>query len=112
MINFPNKNFFISFKLIIIKSCIYIPFIFILEQNNSKSLRVTKIKPLDELLKMSKEELFQYLKESEISMQSTDSVQIVPFEHGTKILYYHKDQAKPYKTRAYLNKIEDSESLK
>jgi hypothetical protein len=75
-------------------------------------LRVTKIKPLDELLKMSKEELFQYLKESESSMQSTDSVQIVPFEHGTKILYYHKDQIKPYKTRAYLNKIEDSESLK
>ncbi|MGI0026531.1 MAG: hypothetical protein ACREAD_01640 [Nitrosopumilaceae archaeon] len=75
-------------------------------------MRVTKIKPLDELLKMSKEELFQYLKESESSMQATDSVQIVPFEHGTKILYYHKDQTKPYKTRAYLNKVEDSELLK
>ena len=75
-------------------------------------MRVTKIKPLDELLKMSKEELFQYLKESESSMQSTDSIEIVPFEHGTKILYYHKDQTKPYKTRAYLNKIEDSDLLK
>ena len=75
-------------------------------------MRITKIKPLDELLKMSKEELFEYLKESEISMQPTDSIEVVPFEHGTKILYYHKDQIKPYKTRAYLNKIEDSEMLK
>ena len=75
-------------------------------------MRITKIKPLDELLKMSKEELFEYLKESEISMQPTDSIEVVPFEHGTKILYYHKDQTKPYKTRAYLNKIEDSDMLK
>jgi hypothetical protein len=45
-------------------------------------------------------------------MQPTDSVEVVPFEHGTKILYYHKDQLKPYKTRAYLNKIEDSDMLK
>ena len=75
-------------------------------------MRVTKIKPVDELLKMSKEELFEYLKESEISMHPTDSIEVVPFEHGTKILYYHKDQTKPYKTRAYLNKIEDSEMLK
>jgi len=60
---------------------------------------------------MSKEELLEYLRESENSMQSTDSIEIVPFEHGTKILYYHKDQAKPYKTRAYLNKIEDSDLL-
>ncbi|MBI3640168.1 MAG: hypothetical protein HY223_07630 [Thaumarchaeota archaeon] len=75
-------------------------------------MRDTKIKPLDELLKMSKEELFQYLKESESSMQSTDSIEIVPFEHGTKIVYYHKDQTKPYKTRAYLNKVEDSDLLK
>ncbi|HEV2192003.1 MAG TPA: hypothetical protein VGR54_00080 [Nitrosopumilaceae archaeon] len=74
-------------------------------------MRVSKIKPLDELLKMSKEELFEYLKESESSMQSTDSIEIVPFEHGTKILYYHKDQTKPYKTRAYLNKVEDSDLL-
>jgi hypothetical protein len=74
-------------------------------------LRVSKTKPLDELLKMSKEELFEYLKESESSMQSTDSIEIVPFEHGTKILYYHKGQTKPYKTRAYLNKVEDSDLL-
>ena len=61
---------------------------------------------------MSKEELFEYLKESESSIQPTDSIGVVPFEHGTKILYFHKDQFKPYKTRAYLNKIEDSDLLK
>jgi len=60
---------------------------------------------------MNKEELLEYLKESENSMQPTDSIEIVPFEHGTKILYYHKDQTKPYKTRVYLNKIEDSDLL-
>ena len=74
-------------------------------------MRVSKTKPLDELLKMNKEELFEYLKESESSMQSTDSIEIVPFEHGTKILYFHKNKTKPYKTRAYLNKIEDSDLL-
>ena len=74
-------------------------------------MRVTKIKPLEEILRMSKEELLQYLKESESSMQSTDSIEIVPFEHGTKILYFHKGQTKPYKTRAYLNKVEDSDLL-
>ncbi len=61
---------------------------------------------------MNKEDLFEYLKESESSMQSTDSIEVVPFEHGTKIKYYHKNQDKPYKTRVYLSKIEDSELLK
>lgn len=75
-------------------------------------MRSSKIKPLDELLKMSKRELFEYLKESEISMQPTDSVDIKPFEHGTKILFYHKGRTKPYKTRVYLSKIDDVDSLK
>ncbi len=61
---------------------------------------------------MSKEELFEYLKKSEISVQPTDRIEIQPFEYGMKILYYHENQTKPYKTRAYLNKIEDSEMLK
>jgi len=75
-------------------------------------LRVPKIKPLDEILKMNKEDLFEYLKESERSMQPTDSIEVVPFEHGTKIKYYHKNQDKPYKTRVYLSKFEDSDLLK
>jgi hypothetical protein len=75
-------------------------------------LRVSKIKPLDEILKMNKEDLFEYLKESERSMQPTDSIEVVPYEHGTKIKYYHKNQDKPYKTRVYLSKFEDSDLLK
>lgn len=61
---------------------------------------------------MSKKELFEYLKESEISMQPTDSIEVVPFEHGTKILYYHNNKNKPYKTRVYLTKIENTDLLK
>lgn len=61
---------------------------------------------------MSKKELFDYLKESEISMQPTDSIEVVSFEHGTKILYYHKNKNKPYKTRVYLTKIENTDLLK
>lgn len=75
-------------------------------------MRSSKIRPLDDLLKMSKRDLFEYLKESEISMQPTDSVDIKPFEHGTKILFYHKGQNKPYKTRVYLSKVDDVDFLK
>lgn len=75
-------------------------------------MKISKIKPLDEILKMSKKELLHYLKESEISMQKTDSVEVKPFKHGTKILFYHKNQNKPYKTRVYLTAIDYLENLK
>ncbi len=67
---------------------------------------------MDELVKMNKEELFDYLKEYESSVKPTDSIEVVPFERGTKIVYYHKNQRKPYKTQVYLSKIEDSDLLK
>ena len=75
-------------------------------------MRVPKTKPLDEILKMDKQQLLHYLKESEISIGPTDSIEVVPCEHGTKIQYYYKNQTKPYKTRVYLSKIEDTEFLK
>jgi hypothetical protein len=70
------------------------------------------IKSMDDLVKMNKEDLFSYLKEYDSLVKPTDSVDVVPFEHGIKILYYHKAQKKPYKTRVYLNKIEDIAHLK
>jgi hypothetical protein len=70
-------------------------------------LKVPKIRSVDELLKMDKAELFGYLKEYEDSVKPTDSIEVVPFEHGTKILYYHRNQKKPYKTQVFLNKVED-----
>jgi hypothetical protein len=75
-------------------------------------LRVPKIKSTDELVKLNKEELFEYLKEYESSVKPTDSIEVVPFEHGTKIVYYHKNQRKPYKTQVYLTKIDNSDLLK
>ncbi|MGB9124885.1 MAG: hypothetical protein WA833_04885 [Nitrosotalea sp.] len=68
-------------------------------------------KRISEIVKMSREELYQYLRQEDSSIQSTDKIEMKPFEHGLKILYFHKDSEKPYKTRVFLNP-EESESLK
>jgi hypothetical protein len=68
-------------------------------------------KPIIEILKMSKEELYQYLRQEDSTIQPTDKIEMKPFEHGIKIFYFHKDYDKPYKTRVYLNP-DESESLK
>ncbi|HJW19669.1 MAG TPA: hypothetical protein VJ571_03840 [Candidatus Nitrosotalea sp.] len=68
-------------------------------------------KPISEIMKMSKEELYQYLRQEDNTIQSTDKIEMKPFEHGMKIFYFHKDSEKPYKTKVYLNP-EESESLK
>jgi len=68
-------------------------------------------KRISEILKMSQEELYQYLRHEDSSIQSTDKIEMKPFEHGLKIFYFHKDSEKPYKTRVFLNP-DESESLK
>lgn len=70
-----------------------------------------KRKTINEIMKMSKEELYQHFRQEDESVQSTDVIDIRPFEHGIKIFYVHRDSEKPYKTRVYLNP-EESESLK
>lgn len=75
-------------------------------------LRVPRIKSTDELLKMSKQELFEYLNQYDDAVRPTDSIEVVPFEHGTKILYYHKKEKKPYKTQVFLNKVDEEDLLK
>ena len=79
--------------------------------DNLCSLKVP-IKSMDEIMKMRKDELFNYLKEYDGLVKSTDSIEVVQFEHGTKILYYHRNQKKPYKTQVYLKKIDNMDSLK
>lgn len=68
-------------------------------------------KLISEIMRMSKEELYQYLRQEDSAIQSTDKIEMKPFEHGIKIFYFHKDSEKPYKTRVYLNP-DESESLK
>ena len=68
-------------------------------------------KRISEIVKMSKEELYQHLRQEDSSLQSSDKIEMKPFEHGLKIFYFHKDSEKPYKTRVFLNP-EESESLK
>ena len=68
-------------------------------------------KRISEIMKMNKEELYQYLRQEDSAIQSTDKIEMKPFEHGIKIFYFHQDSEKPYKTRVYLNP-DESESLK
>ena len=76
------------------------------------NVRVPKSKSPDELLSMSKDELYKYLRESEVSAKDTDHFEIIPVKNGTKILYYHLNEKKPYKTRVYLNRVDENELLK
>lgn len=75
-------------------------------------MKVPKFKSTDELLKMNKQELFEYLSQYEESVKPTDSIEVVPFEHGTRIVYYHKNQKKPYKTQVFLEKVDEEDLLK
>ncbi len=63
-------------------------------------------KRIDEILSMSERELSQYLRETDNTLQPTDSIKIMTFEHGVKAFYYHKDLQKPYKTRVFLKNVE------
>ena len=76
--------------------------------------RLLKIPPIItiEQLRKNKEELIEYLRDYDSSLKSTDSIEILDFEYGVKILYYHKEGSKPYKTRIYLNKMGDNKLLR
>ena len=74
-------------------------------------LKIPPIKTIEQLRK-NKDELFEYLRDYDSSLKSTDSIEILDFEYGVKILYYHKEGSKPYKTRIYLNKMGDNKLLR
>ncbi len=71
----------------------------------------TNRKSIREILKMPERELSEYLRETDNTLGPTDSTRIVPFEHGIKVLFFHKNQEKPFKTRVYLD-IENPDVLK
>ena len=48
-------------------------------------------KRISEIMKMREEELFEYIRQEDSSIQSTDKIEMKPFEHGIKIFYFHKD---------------------
>lgn len=54
-------------------------------------------------MKMSKEELFQYVHDEDESLKATDWIDMKFFDQGIKIFYFHKDSEKPFKTKVYLN---------
>jgi len=74
-------------------------------------LKIPPIKTIEQLRK-NKDELIEYLRDYDSSLKSTDSIEILDFEYGVKILYYHKEGSKPYKTRIYLNKMGDNKLLR
>lgn len=67
---------------------------------------------IEHLLRTNKDELFEYLRDFDSVLISTDTIEVIHFEYGIKILYYHKEGSKPYKTRVYLNKMEDTDLLR
>lgn len=69
---------------------------------------MSKRKRIDEVMKLSKEELYNYLREEDNSLTKSDRIDMKPFERGLKIFYYHANSDKPYKTRVYLNHESDS----
>jgi len=75
------------------------------------ALKIPSIEKI-ELLRGNKEQLFEYLRNYDASLRSTDTIDVVNFEYGIKILYYHYVGSKPYKTRVYLNKMGDTELLR
>ena len=75
-------------------------------------MKESRIKRVSEILKMSERELTEYLRETDNTLQPTDILKIVSFEHGIKVFYHHKDKEKPYKTRVFLRGIENSDLLK
>ena len=76
--------------------------------------RLLKIPPIKtiEKLRKNKDELCEYLRDYDSSFKPTDSIEILDFEYGLKILYYHNDGNKPYMTRVYLNKMGDTKLLR
>jgi hypothetical protein len=82
-------------------------FILIYQLRKCCLLKIPDIKKIELLLRSNKEELFEYLRDYDSSLRSTDIIEVVHFEYGIKTLYYHYEGSKPYKTRVYLNKMED-----
>lgn len=68
-------------------------------------------KKTDEIISMSQRELLSYLRETDNTLQSSDLIQVMPFAHGVKALYYHKDSTKPFKTRVFLKNVDDSDEF-
>jgi hypothetical protein len=75
-------------------------------------MKFIKLRSTDELLNMSTDELIEYMKDYDSVVKANDSIKIVHFDHGVKILYYHRNESKPYKVQVYLNKSVDIDSLK
>ena len=74
-------------------------------------MKIPNIKVIERLLR-NKEELFEYLRDYDSALRSTDTIEVIHFEYGIKMLYCHNAQSRPYKTRVYLNKMEDTDLLR
>lgn len=75
-------------------------------------MKIPDLNVIELLFRTNKEELIEYLRNYDSLLKRTDSVEIIHFEYGVKISYYHNGQPKPYKNRIYLNKMDDAKLLK
>ncbi len=68
-------------------------------------------KKTDEIINMSQRELLAYLRETDNTLHPSDLIQITPFDHGVKAIYYHKDSAKPFRTCVFLKNVDNSDEF-
>ncbi len=88
--------------------------IIFINQSKDKYLimRFVKLRSIDELLSMNTDELIEYMKDYDKVVKANDGIKIIHFDYGIKILYYHRNESKPYRIQVYLNKRVDTDSLK
>ncbi len=60
------------------------------------------IRSSDELINMSSDELLNYVRDYDSIVKEDDSIEVVHFKHGIKVLYYHKNERRPYKVQVYI----------
>ncbi|MEM2020392.1 MAG: hypothetical protein QXU41_06835 [Candidatus Nitrosocaldus sp.] len=67
-------------------------------------MKRVRIRSSDELINMSSDELMEYLRDYDGIVKQNDRIEVIHLKHGIKVLYYHKNENKPYKIQVYMKK--------
>ncbi|MEO9365972.1 MULTISPECIES: hypothetical protein [Candidatus Nitrosocaldus] len=70
-------------------------------------MKRVRIRSSDELINMSRDELMEYLRDYDGIVKQNDRIEVIHLKHGIKVLYYHKNENRPYKTQVYMKKARD-----
>lgn len=70
-------------------------------------MKRVRIRSSDELINMSRDELMEYLRDYDGIVKQNDRIEVIHLKHGIKVLYYHKNENRPYKIQVYMKKARD-----